>query len=343
MSTRLEALLRSGVDERVFPLARAAVWHQGKPVFEGGNASPAARFDLASLTKVMATSPLILAAERLGLLETSDRVGRFFPNAAAADATLEDLVFHRSGLPAFKPFFASASPVLEQVLATPRTVPPHTQAIYSDLGFILLGAIAEQVWKLPLDEAFETHVARPLRLQAGFRRVSKTLPPDDCVETGSLRPRPPAPGQEGLWSLPQVPSRLGDVDDDNAFALDGVSGHAGLFGTADDVARFGQAVLEGAVAAPSRWAVDALTKGSTRTFAFDTPGTEAPSCGARFGNGPKGAIGHTGFTGTSLWVDFDRQLVAVLLTNRVALGRGNIAIRAFRPRFHDAIIDTWGP
>jgi CubicO group peptidase (beta-lactamase class C family) len=126
--------------------------------------------------------------------------------------------------------------------------------------------------------------------------------------------------------------------------MDGVSGHAGLFGTAADVATFGQAVLEGRVCRPpSPWAPDARVAGSTRARGFDTPSDEGASCGPRFGRaGPRGAIGHLGFTGTSLWLDLDRGLVVALLTNRVALGRGNLRLRDFRPRFHDAVLDALG-
>jgi CubicO group peptidase (beta-lactamase class C family) len=144
-----------------------------------------------------------------------------------------------------------------------------------------------------------------------------------------------------LWSVPERPTQPCEVDDDNAWCLDGVSGHAGLFGTALDVARFGQAVLEGRWTPPTPWARDASTPGSTRAFGFDTPSLEGSSCGGRFGRrGPLGAIGHLGFTGTSLWIDLDRHLVVAFLTNRVALGRANIRIREFRPRVHDAVLDA---
>jgi CubicO group peptidase (beta-lactamase class C family) len=144
---------------------------------------------------------------------------------------------------------------------------------------------------------------------------------------------------------------VGEVDDDNAFVMDGVAGHAGLFGTADDVAAFGQAVLEeragaGRLAPAERWAValrrDAATPGSTSGLGFytrlpgDPPGES--SAGRVVGAADPGAVGHTGFTGTSLWIDLARDLVVALCTNRVAgpRGRADARIREFRPRFHDA-------
>lgn len=353
----LEALLQRGVDEQAFPLARLEVFHRDRHVLSLGNAAPGCQFDLASVTKVMSTTALVLDQE----LAIESALQRFLPTAAA-QVSLADLLFHRSGLPAFKPYFAdelNAHPglfggaeselratvrrgVIERVVATSPERPAGTQAVYSDLGFILLGVALETASGLPLDRLFHARVATPLGLTAGYRRISDALPvPAEFAPTGATRPREPAPGQEGMWSVPERPTGLAQVDDDNAFCLDGVSGHAGLFGNALDVARFGQAVLEGRFAPSTPWGPDRLTPGSTRALGFDTPSLEGASCGPRFGRkGPKGAIGHLGFTGTSLWIDFDRQLVVAFLTNRVAFGRANLKIREFRPQLHEAVLDA---
>jgi CubicO group peptidase (beta-lactamase class C family) len=172
--------------------------------------------------------------------------------------------------------------------------------------------------------------------------------------TGRTRPREPAPGQEGLWE-PFAPrlAAVGEVDDDNAWVMDGVAGHAGLFGTAADVAVFGQAVLEeragaGRLAPPDHWAAalrrDTATPGSTCALGFHTrvPGDPEgeSSAGRLVGAKPPGAVGHIGFTGTSLWIDLGRSLVIALCTNRTAgpRGRGEGRIREFRPRFHDIAV-----
>lgn len=353
---RLDELIDSGVRESVFPLARAEVWRRGERVWAGGNAPEWTVFDLASLTKVISTTALVLDAK----LDLDARVQHWLPSAVCP-ATLADLLFHRSGLPAFLPFFETvmnANPrlfdedcpadlrasVRHDILAGVAAVPPHqpagAAAVYSDLGFILLGAVLETATMKPLDELFTERVAKPLGLDAGYRRLSLHPPlPPSLAPTGARRPREPAPGQEGMWQVADGPGRPGEVDDDNAWCLDGVSGHAGLFGTAHAVALFGQAVLEGKVRPPAPWGRDA-TPGSTRALGFDTPSDEGASCGPRFGRaGPRGAIGHLGFTGTSLWIDLDRELVVALLTNRVALGRANVKIREFRARFHDAVLD----
>lgn len=350
-------ILDDGLAEGVFPLARACVLHRGKEVISAGNAPDEMVFDLASVTKVMSTTAVCLDLVKLGALQLSTPV---------IGVTVEDLLFHRSGLPAFQPFFVEALaawPHLHDVscpadaraaarahvvaAATSTPISPRKSSVYSDLGFIVLGELLAKAGGAPLDALFIRHVSEPLGLtSAGYRRISASLPaPRDVAPTGATRPREPAPGQEGLWNVATKPTRPAEVDDDNAWAMDGVSGHAGLFGTARDVAKYGQAVLEGRFAPPPghSWGPDRSTPDSTRTLGFDTPSAEGASCGPRIGKkGPKGAIGHLGFTGTSLWLDFDRELVVALCTNRVALGRANVKIREYRPRFHEAVLDQLG-
>lgn len=356
---KLDALIEEGERAGVFPLARGCVFVRGHQVWEGGNAPAGTVFDLASVTKTMATTALALTLK----VDLRSPLSKFLPTARAAHVTLEDLLFHRAGLPAFLPFFAKTMTdipqlfdadcplklraagrkhLVDQVLATAPTRAVGQEAVYSDLGFILLGEALAAAAGAPLDTLFHAQVATPLGLSAHYRPLSAPPPlPPSLAPTGRTRPREPAVGQEGLWNVPARDTRPGEVDDDNAWCLDGVSGHAGLFGTALDVARFGQAVLDGKLRPPSPWGRDAATPKSTRALGFDTPSDEGASCGARFGRaGPKGAIGHLGFTGISLWIDLDRALVVALCTNRVALGRANLAIRDFRPRFHDAVLDA---
>jgi CubicO group peptidase (beta-lactamase class C family) len=283
------------------------------------------------------------------------------------------LLYHRSGLPAFIPFFAPAllanpelltpscpaelrarvrAEVVRLAASTPLEHPPRERAVYSDIGFILLGEALAAVAGTPLDEAFATRIAQKLELGLHFRRLSAPARIVPLASTGTTRPREPAPGQEGMWpKLPSVPSRPGEVDDDNAWVMDGVAGHAGLFGTAQDVARFGQAVLDeldGArrIAPPELWRMavrrDPDTPGSTRALGFDTPSDQDSAAGSKLGKLPDGAVGHLGFTGTTLFIDLGRHLVVALNTNRTLLGRHEVRIREFRPRFHDAAVDATG-
>jgi serine-type D-Ala-D-Ala carboxypeptidase len=358
----LDLLLFEGKSSRVFESARASVWHQGTCVFEGGTVPAEARFDLASVTKVMCTTALLcrLAQSDASLLHKT--LGHFFPQAAAGHVSLLDLTYHRSGLPAFVPFFEpvliagpelqsderlpearslAAGNVRSQILQIAPQHAPGQRTEYSDVGFLLLGLVLEHVSGLPLDRLFIEELAHPLALHhTAFRRPSQPDEAHQVIDTQRARPREPAPGQP-QWKVASAPTVRQLVDDDNAFVLDGVAGHAGLFGTADDVARFGQAILNGRISSPVGWAQD-TTPGSTRTFGFDTPSAEQSSCGAHFGRGTTPAIGHLGFTGTSLWIDFDRQLVVALLSNRTFYGRHNLAIRHFRPQFHDAVVHGLG-
>jgi serine-type D-Ala-D-Ala carboxypeptidase len=379
MSSHPIANVQQVLDEAVglglFPSAQAVVLHRGAQVFGGvaGASTGDTRFDLASLTKVLCTTTLFLRLWTQGKVGPETPVARFFPDSPVglAGATVADLLYHRSGLPPFVPFFAEAltahpelldpacaaalrarvrEEVVQAAARTPLLHPWRTHTAYSDVGFILLGEILARVGEAPLDTLFTRLVAEPLGLAARFHRL--TAPPADgrVAPTGATRPREPAPGQESLWGeLPSRASVPGEVDDDNAWVMDGVSGHAGLFGTAVDVARLGQAVLDGcagsATLAPAPlWyralASDPLLEGSTRSMGFDSPSKALSSAGHFIGNTPPGAVGHLGFTGTSLWVDLRRALVVVLVTNRVALGRQETRIRDFRPVFHDLVVQA---
>jgi len=388
----LQTLLDEGAATGVFPCATAVVLHRGRRVFEGsaGGAALDTVFDLASLTKIMATTAAFLALGRDRALLPETPVGRVLPEAAVghAGATVADLLAHRAGLPAFLPLFAPivrATPALlepdcpervraatrseavARALAVAATVAPGARYEYSDLGFILLGEILERIAQRPLEVLVTERVARPLGIGARFHRISArntwALSSDGGAErprglavapTGRTRPREPAPGQAGLWeTFAPHPSPPGEVDDDNAWVMDGVAGHAGLFGTAADAAAFGQAVLDdhagaGRLAAVDHWAAalrrDTATPGSPCGLGFHTrlPGDPVgeSSAGRHVGMVAPGAVGHVGFTGTSLWVDLGRSLVVALCTNRVAgpRGRADVRIRDFRPRFHDAAV-----
>lgn len=389
----LQALLEEGVAAGVFPAAAAVVLADGRRAFVGaaGGATPRTVFDLASLTKVLATTTVFVTLWREGTVGPETALAALLPGSAAARAgvTLGDLLAHRAGLPAFAPFFApvlAARPALlrpdcpaderraardeavARALAVSPEAPPGARTLYSDVGFVVLGEALAAAGGLPLDALFVERVAAPLGVAAGFHRLSTGPAPLwapggparglAIAPTGRTRPREPAPGQAGLWPEgPSAPAIAGQVDDDNAWVMDGVAGHAGLFGAAGDVAALGQAVLEdwrgaGRLAPPGLWrralARDGATPGSTRALGFDTRHPDDPpgesSAGHRLGTAPPGAVGHTGFTGTSLWIDLGRRLVVALCTNRTAgrRGRADERIRAFRSRFHDSVVDALG-
>lgn len=432
---RLQRLLEDSVRQGLIPTAQAVVLHEGRVVFLGGagGTDASSRYDLASLTKVLGPTALFLSLWSNGQLGPQTPIARFYPKSAlaAAGATVGDLLFHRSGLPAWQPFFGPLLHAVPELLdpACPPQVraevreevvraavlqtlerAPGEACVYSDLGFIVLGEILGRVTERSLDALVEERIARPFGLELRYHRLTRmSAEAARAVPTGTERPRPPAPGQDHAWKdVPPVPSRPGEVDDDNAWVMDGVAGHAGLFGTAEAVARFGQAVLDGfrngnALGPAPLWQMlltrDRTVEGSTRTMGFDTPsgrtnppvhpelvegsaghganlrqavalgdptaetskvGTltlrraqgergdshlSAPSissAGRYLGDRTPGAVGHLGFTGTSLWIDLARGLVVSLLTNRTLPGRDALGIRELRPRFHDAVVEALG-
>jgi len=377
----LQRHLDDGVRQGIFPSAQAVVLVNGQPAFEGasGTADLTTVFDLASLTKIISTTSLFMRFWADGLVQPHTGLSTLLTGTPAGrgGASIQDLLYHRSGLPEFIPFFApvmkstprlfdsdcpadirheARAEIVAEAMSTEPRAPISQPALYSDVGFILLGEGLAHLARAPLDWLYREEIAAPLALSAHFRRLShRRHPAVTIAPTGSTRPREPAPGQEGQWHLEPHPSKSGEVDDDNAWTMDGVAGHAGLFGTAWDVAKFGQVVLEelsgaGRLAPKQSWELalsrDPVTPNSTRAMGFDTvrPGDRASSsAGNLLGQRGPGAVGHTGFTGVSLWVDMARKLVVALCSNRTFLGRGNVRIRQFRPMFHDAVVEALLP
>jgi serine-type D-Ala-D-Ala carboxypeptidase len=304
---------------------------------DGGDpVTPDTRYDLASLTKVVATLPSVLRLVAAGELTLDDTVGRYFSNAgwfqspSIADATVRSLLAHAAGLPAWRPLFAQVSDrrtALAAVLQSPVERPG--EVVYSDLGFMLLGAIVERVAHERLDAFARRELFEPLGMTAsGF---------------GPLVGVPVAATEECGW---RDRTLEGEVHDENAVVWDGVAGHAGLFGTAADLARYARAWL---VADP-RLAPASVLAEATREQARVPDGALrglgwalAPAAGTVaaeegfMGVGARG-FGHTGFTGTSLWIDPHAEVAVVLLTNRVHPRRGSpAAIQRLRRDVHTAV------
>lgn len=300
------------------------------------------RFDLASLTKPMATSTLLALACAKGLLSLEDPLERWLPGSkslALGAVPLRLLASHASGLPAWVDFFAAtqglhgrqrAQAVRQQVIGTPLEREPGRQAVYSDLGYMLLGWTLEAAWQAPLDQLFDRQIALPLGLSAGFRP-----PATEAVVCTEIWPPRCADG---------LPLRA-EVHDDNAAALEGVAGHAGLFASAADVGRWAQQWLRAACGQANDLALDpqlvahwihsAGAPETTWRCGWDTPSRPSSSAGAR---APQGAFGHLGFAGTSVWLAPDQRLAVALLTNRVHPSRDHVSgIRQLRPAVHDAL------
>jgi CubicO group peptidase (beta-lactamase class C family) len=291
-------------------------------------------FDLASLTKVLGTTLLAMRLEEAGRCTMADRVGRWWPawyGPGRDETTLADLLAHASGLPAHRPLYEGRRGALafaDAICRLSLEVRPRTAAIYSDLGFILLGAVLERIG----DAAFQHQIHTMLR----------------GLTDAPLAYRPPSVWRPATASTGWDPWRhrelIGEVHDANTWAMDGVAAHAGLFGTAEAVGDVGRAVLRAlrgtavaGLAGPATVQRFAARRSdvpdTSRALGWDTM-KPSSSCG-RFMSPT--AIGHTGFTGTSLWIDGARDLYVVLLTNRVATTAGADAIRALRQGVHDAI------
>lgn len=349
LSHDAQRLLESAIADRVTP---GAVLHAvsargaelrvaaGRLTYEGSS-TPVGHdtvYDLASLTKVVACLPLLLhlLSEREVSLE--DTVSRFFANAgwfqepSLADVTLEDLALHRSGLPAWRPLFANVS---ERLTATANVLQTHVSEpkgsfVYSDLGAMVLGAVIERVLGERIDAAFNRIVAEPL----GMRSTRYApLPAGASV----------APTEDDGWR-----GRLlkGEVHDENATVMDGVSAHAGLFGKSSDLIRYASAWL--ALEAPfarSEWLREAVR---------DRSGGSGPARGLLWrlndpvewplGAGVSSeAYGHTGFTGTSIVMDPVAGWASVLLTNRVHPRRGDASpVARLRRATHELVAAAFG-
>jgi CubicO group peptidase (beta-lactamase class C family) len=382
----VSAALEAARAEGVAPALSAAVLRGGALVHascHGEIPAPAPRplreddlFDVASLTKVMATATLAAQLVESGALALDAPVAEWLPAFAQAGkerVTARQLLAHASGLPAWRPYFerAAGDPaagaaflppatrpppaaleaafrrgealVREAVLAEPLEASPGTRAVYSDPGFLALGFLLEEVLGQPLPRAAERRVLAPLRLRSTFFLDGRDA--GEAARRAAGRAFAPTERCTHRHEVNQ-----GTVNDDNAWAMGGAAAHAGLFSTAREVAALGQAWLDALLgrrsivspAAAFEFARRDPTPGSTRALGWDTPSAVGSSLGTRLGRGGRGAIGHLGFTGTSLWIDLDEEVVVALLTNRVHPSRENERIRAFRPRFHDAVAGALG-
>ena len=262
------------------------------------------------------------------------------------EITFRMLLAHSSGLPAYERLFLKATSrtdLLKAAFTTPLVAEPGTHAEYSDIGFIILGVALERIAGEALDRFSQREVFGPLAMTrtsfnppAGLRGQ---IPPT-ADETS------PAAITEDKSTRSTFRKRIiqGEVQDENASVLGGVAGHAGLFSSAEDIATFAHAMLRGGepILRPETVALftrrESSPAGTSRALGWDTPSSPSQS-GKYFG--PR-SYGHLGYTGTSLWIDPDRQLSVTLLTNRTWPDCSNTAIKQLRPRIHDAIVEALG-
>jgi CubicO group peptidase (beta-lactamase class C family) len=344
-------VLEEAIRDHAFPgcavavgTSRGTLWIEGLGHldYEGGDAvTPRTIYDLASLTKVIGTTSVVLALVRDRKLALDQRVKEFVPaftGGGREDVTIAHLLSHASGLPAWKPLFQEAhgyEALLAGVLATPLEARPGARESYSDLGFILLGEAAARAGGKSLPELERDLIFRPLALAD----TQRNPPP-------ALLPRiAPTEKRAGAAGAPagDAPAVRGTVHDENAAAAGGVTGHAGIFSTAEDLSRLAGEILRGERGESRCFPREIIRRftaragivpGSSRALGWDTP-SAGSSGGTRLG---PAAFGHTGFTGTSVWFDPDRDLYLILLTNRVHPTRDNDRIGPVRRAFADAAV-----
>jgi serine-type D-Ala-D-Ala carboxypeptidase len=394
------SILRDAIAQRAFPSASLAITHKGRLIAlkafgqfvyesdlegsgapslsrfvrQGGdcNVHPSTLFDLASLTKPIATTTMAaILYERCSLQLDApivatipeflvDSSGTVDPRRRAV--TFRTLLAHSSGLPAYEKLFLrcrTREQLLQAALTTTLTADPGTRAEYSDIGFIILGIALERIAGESLDRFCQREVFVPLHMAntifnppAELRpKIPPTADERPCGAGAPAREKPTVSQISGgspvtTRNLPRSTFRnrilQGEVQDENASVLGGVAGHAGLFAAAEDLAQFAHAMqCDGnPILHPETISLFMARQFSpantSRALGWDTPSRPSQS-GKYFG--PK-SFGHLGYTGTSLWIDPDRQLSITLLTNRTWPDCSNQSIKHVRPRFHDAVIEA---
>lgn len=365
----IHAALQSAVDEGVFPGAQLAVRLRGELqcVIVAGRLSseppgppvqPTTIYDLASLTKPLATGTALLLLVQRAKVTLEDPVQEVLTElegASIGQATVRDLLTHRSGLPGWRPFYerldvGSVVPepsggkrsVKQQVLKMIRDEPlvyvRGERCVYSDLGFMLLGFLVERLSGMPMDLWCDEAIVRPLQAEllmfcptTGGAQLDAMHP---IVEISRIAPTEQDERRNRLLR--------GEVHDENAAAMGGVAGHAGLFGTAESVLAVSGAWLRGYHGTGSILERELVRQFTTRqesaarsswALGWDTPSAPSSS-GSCFS---ERSFGHLGYTGTSLWIDPLCELEVVLLSNRVHPSRRNEKIKVFRPWIHDLV------
>lgn len=343
----MRAVLKRAVEDGAFPGAYAVMGTANGAIAEVGvgqldsldqhvpNAGTI--WDMASLTKVIGTTTAVMQLVAAGKVELDAPVVRYLPDwkaDGAASVTVRELLTHTAGLPAWRPLYkeaANSRDALAILFATKPDTLPNVRYVYSDLGFILLGQLVQRVSGTPLAQYDFEHIFAPLHMND-----TRYLPPASWLSRI-------APTEIDPWRGRHI---RGEVHDENAARLDGVSGHAGIFSSGRDLVRFARMYLDfgeldGARVLDSATMAKFLQVQNT-TLSKRALGWETPTGGNSAGHQMSAsAFGHTGFTGTSLWIDPGNGLFVILLTNRVNPTRENRKIGAVRVELADVAMDTW--
>ncbi len=354
MSEKVRKVMERGIEEGIFPGAQLLVSRKDRILHEGAyggidyetgeRVTRETVYDLASLTKPLGTALAVMRLRDMGMMRLKGRLSDYLPGFRAAgsgEAGVLRLLTHSAGFPAHRPYYEllekmemplRREALTRLIMEEPPEYLPGTDVIYSDLGFMVLAMAVEAVAGIPLDRFLTEEVHGPLG--AGGLHFPGT--------GGGLPGRVYAPTERCQRRKLLI---KGAVHDDNAYALGGVCGHAGLFGTASEVHRLLGALWTsyaggggaGVFSEESVRRFLAPEEKTGRTPGFDIPSGPVSSSGTRFS---RNTVGHLGFTGTSFWMDLDRGITVVLLTNRVHPVRANMGIKSFRPLIHDTVMEA---
>lgn len=355
----IDAAMQQGIRDGVFPAAELLVGTPDRILHHGhyGDCHHDALFDIASLTKVVCTTTLAMIAVEEGKLSLTDKlVDRISlpQHPSHNDICIYHLLQHTSGLPAHRKFYleipahdlgkiAARDFILNACSQEISEHPAGQQAVYSDIGFILLGRVLEEIWGEELDTIFSREIAKPWGLSAThFVRIrhSRHASPQGTMNSGG---DDYIPTEDCSWRRHIV---CGVSRDENCYAMGGVAGHAGLFSNASDLHQFTKlfvAAVNGSHDLLNPSVVQNFIEPTTpvpqvptgRLLGWDTPTPPTSSAGSHFS---RRSIGHSGFTGCTLWIDLQKKLWVILLTNRTYPTVDNNNIRTFRPRIHDIIL-----
>lgn len=346
--SKVDSVVNSAIINHAFPGAQVLIWKDGKTIYEkpyghftydenSPEVTKKTLYDLASVTKVIATTTAAMICYDRKLFSLDDPVVKFIPEFGVNGKdkiTIKNLLLHNSGLPAFKKFYefcTSADDVLKDIYSSKLEYPIGEKMVYSDLGIITLAKIIEKVTGKRFDVFCKDEIFNPLKMNSTLFN-----PPDSlkkfCAPTEI----------DNYWR-----NRLlqGEVHDEASAMLNGVAGHAGLFSTASDIAKLMAVLINNGMYNGKSFINPATVKlfttryseQSSRALGWDTKSETGSSAGDFFS---PNSFGHTGYTGTSVWVDPERKLFVVFLTNRVYPTRENIKILKVRPELHNAVIKS---
>lgn len=353
MTEAIHQEMKKAVSEGFFPSAQLLVVKEGKTLLHQayGNAELETIFDVASLTKPISTTTLIMQLVSEDKLRLDDQVSKHLPQCKHTEKnkiTVRHLLNHSSGLPNWQPYyqtiptddigtFKGKMQVMDAVCNEPLTYEMGNKSIYSDLGFIVLGEIIERITEKPIDKLFHERIAKPLGLNKSFfipLKKGRVIYPKANF----------APTEHCPWRKKVV---QGEVHDQNCYAMGGVAGHAGLFTTTTDINKFIEAFLKSYYHGSDFLSKETVERflpfhnkltecNSTWLLGWDRPSHFNSQAGEHFS--PQ-SIGHLGYTGCSMWIDLEKHFYIVLLTNRIHPTTTDERIKSFRPMIYNMIFE----